>query len=256
MRLKLGKKPARPGAFQHRFAAFFDAPKLPVPPLVFGKPGLISNPGMLANDVTSDCVWVDAAHQVMYWAALSNRLVPRFTNASVLSDYSRATGYTPVDPSSDAGTDLGEASIYWRDFGVIDSTGTRHRISLSTSLHTVDEVILASYIFGAVSVGIQLPESAQDQFDRAEPWAPPGPTGAMNVGGHCITVCGRNSHGNILVWTWGRLTAMTREFLAQRMDEAAVHLSPELLRENDKLTSRGYDLAALERAMGQFGHST
>lgn len=253
--LKLGKKPARPGAFPHRFAAFFDAPKLPVPPLVFGKPGLIPNPGMLGNDTTSDCVWANTGHHVMYWAALANRPIPHFTNESVWSDYSKQTGYDPNDPSTDAGTDMAEASAYWRDLGVIDGTGIRHRIAMSVSLHTVDEVLLASYIFGSVSVGIQLPESAQDQFDRAEPWTPPGPTGAINVGGHCITVCGRNSHGNILGWTWGRLTAMTREFLAERMDEAAAHISLDMLRENDRLSPRGYNETALVAAINQFGHA-
>lgn len=253
MPLKLGKKPARPGAFSHQFAAFFSAPALPKPPLVFGKPGLLPNPGMLANDRTSDCVWADCAHQVMYWNALANRPVPYFNDAAVLSDYAKQTGYDPGTPDSDAGTDLGEAAAYWRDLGVIDAAGERHRIDMSATLRPgdVDGVLLATYLFGAVSVGIQLPESAQEQFDRAEVWSPPGPLGAINVGGHCITVCGRNSHGNILAWTWGRLTAMTREFLAERMDEAVVHLSHEMLRNNDKLSARGYDRNALLTAMGR-----
>lgn len=253
--LKLGKKPARPEAFPHRFAAFFPAASLPVPPLVFGKPGLIPNPGMLANDRASNCVEVDAAHHVMYWNALANRPIPRFSDAAVLSDYSKQAGYDPRDPSTDAGTDLGEYAAYWRDLGVIDADGVRHRIDLSVSIPpgrgAVDGVVLAAYLFGAVSVGIQLPESAQEQFDRLEPWTPPGPLGAVNVGGHCITVCGRNSHGNILAWTWGRLTAMTHEFLMERMDEAVVHLSREMLRDNDKLSSRDYNYAALLTAMGQ-----
>ena len=247
--MRLGKKPARVGAIPHKFSAFFSAPDLPTPPLVFGRPGLINDWKLLANDTVSDCVWADAAHQVMYWNALSGREAPRFTDASVISDYSAQTGYDPKRPETDEGTDLGEASLYWQKIGVLDAMARRHRIDISVSLRpsNIDEVLLATYLFGAVSLGIQLPESAQEQFDQAIPWEPI--IGSSNLGGHCITCVGRSSRGNILVVTWGRLHAMTPGFLAQYMDEGIVSFSREMLRANDLLSPRGYNEAGLTALM-------
>jgi hypothetical protein len=66
--LKLGKKPARPGAVKFKFANFLVKPKLPTPPKVFGHEGLIgANWEVRGNDHYGDCVWAGAAHETMLW---------------------------------------------------------------------------------------------------------------------------------------------------------------------------------------------
>ena len=86
--LKLGKKPARPGAVKFKFANFLLKPKLPTPPKVFGHEGLIgANWAVLGNDHYGDCVWAGAAHETMLWNKEAARTVT-FSNDSVLKDYS------------------------------------------------------------------------------------------------------------------------------------------------------------------------
>lgn len=250
MTLKLGKKPARAGAVPLRFGQFFNSVDLPAPPVVFGRPDLLPNPGMFANDRVSDCVWADFAHQTMYWHALAGTPVPAFTNVAVLSDYSAQAGYVPGKPETDTGTDMGAAFTYWQQTGIVDAVGIRHKVDYSVALRIgdMDEIALAAYLFGAVSLGIEMPASAMDQFNEATPWRLV--TGSPKEGGHDVTVIGRNRAGNFLIFTWGRLHAVVPGFFAAVMDEGAVSFSDESL--NAKAVGfRGIDAAGLLAASKQ-----
>src|SRR5882672_5425867 len=112
MAYRLGKLPARPNAIKHKFGSFFDAEELPVPSLVFGRPDLIKDWGMLANDRISCCVLSGAPHETMLWNAWAGEPIPQFTDENVISDYSAVTGYDPNDPSTDNGTDMQVAAAY------------------------------------------------------------------------------------------------------------------------------------------------
>lgn len=243
MTLALGKRPARANSVKLKFATYFDAAALPTPPLMFGKPWLVTDWGVLANDTVGDCVWADAAHSVMLWTAEQGKPA-MFSAASVLADYSAVTGYRPSYPSTDQGTDMQVAASYRLKNGVQDFVGGRHKIDAYVALEpaNLDQLALAAYLFGAVSIGIQLPASAFDQFDQAQPWNPV--TDSQNKGGHCITVVGRNSRGLFLAVSWGRLTAVTPAFLQTYMDEGIACLSLERMRGN--LSPQGFDEAALQ----------
>lgn len=247
--LKCGKKPARAGAVKFRFQSFFSAPDLPVPPLVFGKVGMVREWGMLANDVLADCVLAGAAHETMQWAAEGGGHIPLFTDRDVTAAYSAITGYDPKHPETDQGSDMQKAAEYRRTTGVLDAMGVRHRIDSYVALRAgnVEELALATYLFGAVGVGLQLPGFAMDQFDHAEPWT----TRAVPTEkeGHYVTCIGRNSHGDFICVTWGRLQAMSASFLATYMDEGIAYLSLERLR--NSVSPRGYDEAALRAALAQ-----
>jgi hypothetical protein len=98
--LKLGKKPARPGAVKFKLVNFLVQTKLPTPPKVFGHQDLIAgNWQMLGNDHYGDCVWAGAAHETILWNKEADRTVA-FNNQSVL------TGFNPKDPNTDQGTDM------------------------------------------------------------------------------------------------------------------------------------------------------
>jgi hypothetical protein len=93
--LKLGKKPARPGAVKFKLANYLDKAKLPTPPKMFGHQGLIgANWEMLGNDHYGDCVWAGAAHETMLWNKEAGRIIA-FNDQSVLKDYSAVTGFNP-----------------------------------------------------------------------------------------------------------------------------------------------------------------
>jgi hypothetical protein len=242
MRYALGKKDARPGSVRLQFGDFFSAPSMPTPPLVFGRPELILNWQILSNDVDSTCVQAEAVHESMLWSASAGNPIPTFTDANVLADY---IAVNPGDTSYQGGTDMEEFAAYRKNTGVVDATGSRHKVDsyISLKVGDIDQLALAAFLFGAVGIGVQLPSSAGDQFDQAVPWSVVA--GSPNQGGHAIPIVGRNSHGNFLLVSWGRLTAATPGFVSQFMDEGLVYLSRDYLTTAGQ-SPRGYTDAILE----------
>jgi len=250
MNYRFGKLPARPDAIKHKFGSFFHPAELPTPTLVFGRPDLIKDWGMLANDRHSCCVFSGALHETMLWRAWSGAEIPTFTDANVLSDYSAVTGYDPNDPSTDRGADMQRAASYRKKIGIIDAAGQRHKVAAYVSLKAgdVDQLALAAFMFGAVGLGVEMPSNAMDQFEQGEPWNPV--SGSRIEGGHYIPVIGRNHAGNFLIVTWGRLHAITPAFVSKYMDEGVVYLSLEQLR-GTGLSPRGFDKVALAKALNE-----
>jgi hypothetical protein len=134
--LKLGKKPARPGAVTFKLTNYLLKSKLPMPPKVFGHEDLIgANWEMLGNDHYGDCVWAGAAHETMLWNKEADRTIT-FSNESVLKDYSAVTGFNKTDPNSDQGIDVEVAASYRRKTGVLDAQGKRHKVIAYLALTT------------------------------------------------------------------------------------------------------------------------
>jgi len=200
---------------------------------------------MLGNDSVGDCTLCDAAHQHMLWTLEGGVPRARFTTKDVLSDYFAITG------GPDVGCDLQVVAAYRQKTGVIDATGARHKIDSYTSLRVGDlcQLAQATYIFGAVSVGVLLPSSAEAQFIDGEPWSLV-PTDKP-IGGHCITSVGRDANGNYLFISWGRVQAATPEWVANSMDEAISPFSREILNAKG-ISPENYDLTALQNFSGEF----
>jgi hypothetical protein len=248
MKYKLGKTPARPNAVGLKFGMFFNAEKLPTPPAKFGHygMGLGMSWGMLANDKFSNCVWAGGAHEHMVWTHRSGSGQPvAFRDQDVLADYAAATGFDPAKPNTDQGTDMVEGADYRRTVGIIDASGVRHKIDSYMALRAgdADQLALATYLMGATAIGLRFPESAEKQFDNSEPWD--YVLGSPLQGGHYVPCVGRNSDGNFLVVTWGRLQAMTPAFLKNYCDEALAYISLDPLK-ND-LSPEGFNLDQLRR---------
>lgn len=244
MPYKTGKRPARPGAIAMRFGAYFNDAHLPVPPAAFGRPWLISQWYMFANDRCGDCVFAGGAHETMLLAAdAGNSAI--FTSSGVVSDYSAVTGYVDGDPSTDNGTDVQQAAAYRQKTGLIDASGARHKIDVYTSLHpgNLDQLALATFLFGCVGVGVMLPSNAESQFDAHRAWNVEADS--PGVEGHYIPCVGRNSVGNYLFVTWGRLHAATPAWVRTYMDEGICYISRERLRASG-LSPQGLNLAALD----------
>ncbi|HEV3312196.1 MAG TPA: hypothetical protein VG815_16925 [Chloroflexota bacterium] len=250
MNLRFGKKPADTAAFAAglKFGAFVDS-ALPDPPLLIGRVGLIHDWGILGNDVCGDCAWSAAAHRVMQWHAIAGTEIPIFTAFDVESDYT-STGYVIGDDSTDQGTSMIDAVAYQKATGIRDSSGNRHKIEGSLFLRPgdVSELAKALYYFGALDIGVQLPSTAMDQFDSAEPWSVAISGGSSD--GHCIPVIARNSAGNFICVTWGRIQAITPQFLMSFMDEGFAYYSEDMLR-SDALSPRGIDKAGLLATLGK-----
>lgn len=250
MDLRLGKKAAR-HAVSYRFADYFDVAALQTPPPVFGHYGLVDQFHMLGNADYGCCVWSGAAHEHMVWSRAGGRPRARFLTRNVLSDYSAATGFDPRRPETDEGTDVKEAASYRRKTGVLGADGSRHRIDAYVALRVgnLQQLLVATHIFGATGVGLQLNERALTQFDKKLPWVLGGGK-SRRVGGHYVSCVGRVASGNLVVVTWGRTHEMTPEFYEEYSDEALAYVSLELLNDRN-LSPQGYDAAALREQLAR-----
>jgi hypothetical protein len=172
----------------------------------------------------------------------------QFTPDNAISDYSAVTGYIPGQPDTDQGTDVRTALLYRQSTGLIDSLSARHKIGAFLALEpgNVDHLLEALYLFGAVGIGIEVPESAEQQFNAGQPWSVAH--GKQQIlGGHYVPIVANRS--NLAVVTWGRLQQMTLQFYKKYCDEAWAILSPEMLKGG--LSLEGFDLSALQADLSE-----
>lgn len=236
---KLGKAPATPPKM--KLASYIRPSKLPIAPERFGWDNLVTNWPMYKNDLYGDCVWAGAAHEQMLYAAAGKRSVT-FTDDSVLQAYSAVTGFNPDDPSTDTGTNVQDAAQYRQQTGILDADGKPHKIGTYLALRPGDlrQLAAAVWIFGAVGVGFQLPDTAQQQFQDGQPWT--AAREANIEGGHYVPIVGRGKFWRGI--TWAKTQPITNGFIKSYCDEAFVYLSDEELANGVNLD--GFNLAQLQ----------
>ncbi len=241
---KFGYTPSHPDAVSLKFTDFVDLSKLPKIPTNFGHYQKVSQWDMLGNDQFGDCVFAGSAHRVMLWNAANNRAV-KFSDTSVLSDYTAVTGFNPDDPNTDAGTDPASAAEYEKTVGLLDAAGNRHKIGAYLKLTTGnwDELLTGTYMFGSVGMAITVTDTMQRQFAAHKPWDnSPGNT----EGGHYINSVGLFD-GLAQAVTWGSLQPFDRGFFEEHNVEMLAYVSTEYLTA-DK-SPEGFDQAGLVAAL-------
>lgn len=218
-RFKLGKLAAKYDPNAMYYAKYRAAGKLWSIPTSFGKYALVgSDWGMLGNDEQGDCFWAGSAHETMLWTAEGAGLAA-FSTEGVEADYHAVTG------EGDNGTDVLEGYKFRKKTGIQDANGMRHLLGAALTIEpgNVQEIEEAAWLCGAVGLGLQLPESAQDQFGEGKPWTV---TSAPIEGGHYVPVVGKLG-AYILIVTWGRIQKVTTSFIRKYNDEAYALVSQE-----------------------------
>jgi len=249
---KRGKKPSRPlPAKAFLFKSVFNPAKLPTPPIRFGHQGLMGKEPwhMLGNDEYGNCVWAAKAHMQYLWSLLGENERVRITTADVLSDYAAQTGFSADNPDSDQGTDMQAAAEYHRLVGIRDARNIRHKVFAYVALEhgNVNQLALATYLFGAVEIGLSLPDDCDDLFEAGKVWKV---SDSKPSGGHTVTIVGRDEHGNFIAVTWGKLQHIEPAFIAKYMDEGYAFLNSEILNLKG-LSAEAYDKVALTRMLSQ-----
>jgi hypothetical protein len=242
---KLGKQAADPRGTDFQFSAFSAAIELPKSPSRFGHEKAYADWLMLGNDRYGDCVWAGAAHEHMLLNKVVHKRDVLFDDDSVLSDYAAVTGFDRNDPSSDRGTNVHDALSYRRKTGITDANGTRHQIGAYVALDPKnwEHLEQATYIFGAVGIGFEFPDSAMKQFANGEPWSPVN--GSKIEGGHYVPVVGSlHAATEASAITWGKRQVFTIAFYEQYNDEAWAYITTEELH-GDGTGLHGFDLEKL-----------
>lgn len=210
---------------------------VPLPPSVDWTTKLTQPWGMLGNDNEGDCTIAAKCHIYMAQAinASGARLI--FTTAQALKAYSALMVATGYPPNADEGASMLDALNFARNTGI-----DGHKVGAFAEIQPTnhDHIKYAVYVFGAVDIGLNLPQSAEDQFSAGQTWDVV--KGSPIAGGHDVPIVGYNETGPLCV-TWGQVQQMTWAFLDKYCDEAYAVLDPDWL-SSDK-SPGGFDLATL-----------
>lgn len=212
---KLGRRPNNPAQPRLRLTTHLAATPLPPAPTTVDYHSHITDWPMYGNDVYGDCVWAEIGHEIESHTGYGQGAAVEVSVAAVLKGYSDVTGFDPNDPSTDQGTVIQDAMGYWRKTGV-----GGHRIDAFAEVDVANatELRQALYLFGGLSVGLNFPASAMDQFDAGKPWDVVADDGGIE-GGHCVELVGYDGRYWYVV-TWGQVQKVTAAFWAAYMEEA------------------------------------
>lgn len=266
--LHLGKKPATYSKLDLRFANLrpsnLSLPTFPKPGggygMDFGATGWL----MLGNgpDDTvfpgfqgcGDCVWGGAGHEVMELNKNVGRPVPAFSGRTIVNQYSAYSGYDPQTGSNDNGSDVREVLTWRQQKGLLDDSGTAHKIGVFVSLEpgNVQDLWEALWLFEAVGIGVNFPTSAMDQFNNGNQTWSVAP-GSPIDGGHYVPLVGHPTNNIWTCVTWGCRQTMTAQWLTTYCDEAWAYITMERYSAVTGKTPQGWRDVDLEQFITQVG---
>lgn len=198
-----------------------------------------------------DCAWAGPAHETMQMFHEAGQTVPSFSGKTIIDQYSAYSGYDPKTGANDNGSNVRDVLNWRRTKGLLDDSGTAHKIGAFVSIEPGNWMALreASYFFESVGIGIQFPNSAMDQFDASQMWSVVA--GATVEGGHYVPVVGHPYGGVWTVITWGRRQLATWSFLAKYCDEVWAYLSTERYNSVTGETAEGHKDMDLQKFLTQ-----
>lgn len=195
--------------------------------------------GMMKNDQLGDCTCAAIAHMVMLFTAHTGTMVTP-TDEDVVGVYSAVTGYNPADPSTDQGAAITDILQYWQTTGIAG-----HKIlGWAKIANNAASVRQAMYLFGAVDIGFNVPQSAMNQFDDKQAWDIVPDDGGIQ-GGHSVPLFGYGSEGFDCT-TWGANQKLTTAFANAYCDENYVVITNDWIDAASGLAPNTFDLAMLQ----------
>lgn len=196
---------------------------------------------MYGNDLYGDCVWAMLANSIILTTVHTGSLVvPSLED--VLGGYSAVTGFDPKTGNNDDGTSMTDALAYMQTTGMAG-----HKILAWAKIDHTDawHRKVAVDLFGCTLVGVQLPDSAQSQFNSEQSWEVV--KNSPIDGGHAILHPGYGSEGGDYVswakWDQKASTAWESEYI----DEEYVVITESWFNQVTQKTPGGLDLASLEQ---------
>lgn len=200
--------------------------------------------GVLGNRDWGDCVFAGNGHIIEQQTAYGEGGEFIVTDQEALLEYSLVTGFDPnAGPPGENPTDQGaliqDGLADLRKNGLAGQKITAFARVNETSQ---TEVKTALAEFGAMSFGVNLPQSAMDQFNAGQMWSVVSDDGGI-LGGHCVTGFGYDD-GSVYLVSWGRVVPATWDWLAKYCDEAWAIVSAQWAGMGGK-DPEGVDLAGL-----------
>lgn len=236
---KLGKHKKKEDKRNLKAAKYIDYSKLPPLPTLtaYGHGNLIVAWLMYLNDMLGDCVIAGAYHFLMLINIMAGRAFSA-TDRNAEETYELAAGYNPADSNTDQGTNMLDFLKYWKNTGIKDASGNIHKIRAFVEIEpgNLQELLYAIYLFGGAYIGVQLPSSAESQFENNEMWSiVPSDT---TVGGHCLYLVSKQASPIIDAISWAKDQQATVEWILKYMDEGYIIFDDEMF--NNLVTMDGF----------------
>lgn len=202
--------------------------------------------GMGGNDEWGDCEDCVVSHYLMSRSAnVGTMIMP--TTEETLALYSATTGFDPKNPATDQGSSLSEVCAYLGTTGFLGHKSLGHAPIVTDQMGPtqITRIKQGVQIFGGVNVGVNLPASAEPQFDAGVPWTV---SGDLTIeGGHAIFAVGYDNNYVHFV-SWGRLQRASWAWVLKFVEEAWVEVYPDFVTKRG-VTPVGFDLAQVESYM-------
>jgi hypothetical protein len=227
---KLGRLPAlRPAALSD--LDVYATAKLPPPPPTLEVPkGAYPIDG---NDRYGDCTIAGVAHAIEGWNAETSEHDPVPDEPSIVSEYLKLTG------GEDTGLNEADVLKTWHQSGLFGGKIAGYAPVNPKSLLQLHQAVA---FYGGCYLGIECPQSAQEQFGAGEMWT--YVPGSPIEGGHCVMALGYGPHGGLHCATWGSIAVLSAGFLAHFLDEAWVILPQQMV--EARKDALGINLAELQ----------
>lgn len=231
-----------------RFASYFDAALATPPPATvdYASKASASLRRMYQNDRYGCCVISGKMHQLGVWSAndTDSGGEVQATDQEVVQQYQTICG------PGDRGCVITSVLDVMRSRGM-QAGGKRYTIDGYVSIDNTNklEVQVAIYLFGSLTLGINLPNAWANSPDGGT-W---DVTNTGIVGGHDVCTVGYNAQG-VQISTWGGLRTITwAAFTSRRwIDETYAQLAP-LWYNSDRIAPCGFNATKLLADLQKLG---
>jgi hypothetical protein len=181
---------------------------------------------MYLNDQIGDCTCAAYCHCINAWSKYVTGKEQIPGNGVPLSMYEAVGKYIPGNSSTDNGCVMSDILEYAKVHGVAGHNLLAYAQLKNTGVTSLNQAL---QLYGSVYLGVNLPQSAENQFSEGKTWT--YVKGSPIIGGHCVVLQKMDAHalGNYSIVTWGALQGVTTEWMATYLEEAWVMLSPQWL---------------------------
>jgi hypothetical protein len=223
---KLGRLAKKTDERTLQFAKYLKT-DLPTAPANVDYSANIADWGMMFNDQYGDCTIAAIGHLIEAWTK-GQTIIP---DKDILNFYFAITG------GQDTGCNELDVLNAWANAGLdSDKIGAFAQVTPTN----LDEVKQGIYLFNGLYIGVNLPQSAEDQFQAGENWTVSGDN--TIIGGHAVILVGYDTDYVYLV-TWGQLVKATWDWFTTYTEESYVLIDNDYF--TGAKTAEGFDLDTL-----------
>ncbi|MGZ5222124.1 MAG: hypothetical protein ACXWC7_18710 [Chitinophagaceae bacterium] len=190
----------------------------------------------------NNCTCAAAGHLLMTWSANIGRL-KKPTTKSIIEAYTDITGYNPEKDGIGQPVEALKALKYWRKHGI-----NGRKITAFAKLDFKNQLELkeAIYLYGGCYVGLNLPKSAEKQYNESKKWIVPR-SGTKGIGepgswiGHALLITGY-TRNELTAVTWGKEIVMSLDFWETYVDESYAVFSADFIKDKQTPTKISEDV--------------